>query len=400
MRRIAATTAAAVILLAFNSTIGSAQSLRQATEAAWALNPEAQTLEAQRNAATARRRAADSLIPGPPNLTASYLTDRPGRNVGRYEAEAELSVPMWLPGEGRASRRAADTELARIEAQLAAQRLAVAGEVREAYWNVMAAQAALTTAQRRRQTAQSSERDLSRQVRAGQTARGEQLQAEAELAEAESTVHEQETALREAVLHFRTLTGVEPLSGWQDPLRNGVSIEQHPRLLASRHASEAAQAELRLVQVQDRESPEIGVFGRLERDTREESTNRLVGVRVRIPFATNARNEPRITRAQAEYVRAGAEHQAAERQLRGEIERLRPALAAARQQSALAERRFGALTRQTALLERSYRVGETSFAELLRARLALFDADLARARGSVAVQRLQSQLNQVLAVEP
>ena len=175
-----------------------------------------------------------------------------------------------------------------------------------------------------------------------------------------------------------------------------------PRGLGTMHhvLVQLAQAELRLVQVQDRDSPEVGVFGRLERDSSQDPTNRLLGVRVRIPFATDARNEPRTTRAQAEYTRAIAEYQAAERQLRGTLDRLRPGIAAARQQLALAERRYEALNRQTALVERSYRVGETSFAELLRARLALYDADLARARGSVAVQKVQSQINQALAVEP
>jgi outer membrane protein, heavy metal efflux system len=400
VRLTAATAAVATLLVVSISSEAGAQSLRQATEAAWSRNAERQALEAQRNAALARRRAADSLIPAPPSLTASYVTDRPGRNLGRHEVEAEFSVPVWLPGEGRASRRVGDSELARLDTQLAAQRLATAGEVREAYWNVAAAQAALTAAQRRRQTAQATERDFSRQVRAGQAARSEQLQAEAELADAESTVREQDTALRDAVIQFRTLTGMEPGSGWLDPLRAGVSIEEHPRLAALRRASEAARAELRLTEIQDRESPEIGVFGRFERDSREESFNRIVGVRVRIPFATSARNEPRITRAQAESTRAAAEYLSAERQLRGELDRLRPALTAAREQQALAERRHRALTNQAALLERSYRAGEVSFAELLRTRLILYDADLARMRGAVAVQRLQSQLNQVLAVEP
>lgn len=392
------------LLFAFFSVQGAnAQGLRQAVESAWSRNAELTALDAQRQAVTARQRAAASWIPNPPNLSASYIGDRLGRNRGFHEVEVEIGVPVWLPGESTASRRVADAEMARLEAQLVAQRLVVVGEVREAYWNFVAAQAQLAAALRRHEAATATVRDIARQVRAGQSARTEHLTAQAEAADAESAVQEQEAAKQEAQLQYSALVGREPQEGWSESLRTGAAaagLEAHPRLVSLRRAIEVAQAELRLAQVQDRDSPEIGLIGRLERGDRDEPFNRIVGARVRIPFATEARNAPRITRAQAELTRAIAEHQSAERQIRLEIDRARLALTTATSQQTLTSQRLEAVGQQVARLQRAYRAGEVAFSELLRSRLGLFDADLARARARVAALRAQSMMNQASGIEP
>ena len=76
-------------------------------------------------------RSADSFTPGPPSLGGGFVSDGIKNARGGREAELSLATPLWLPGEGTASRRVADADLSRLTAQQLAQRLAVAGEVRE-----------------------------------------------------------------------------------------------------------------------------------------------------------------------------------------------------------------------------------------------------------------------------
>ena len=129
----AAAAAVAVCLLALPA---GAQTLRDAVEGAWRLNPEIRSLEAKRGQAVAQRGAGASLVPAAPAVTLRHITDVVGRNVGRREYEAEVGVPIWLPGQGTATVRAADALLARTDAEIAARQLAVAGEVRTALWQI------------------------------------------------------------------------------------------------------------------------------------------------------------------------------------------------------------------------------------------------------------------------
>lgn len=87
-----------------------ASPLREAFEAAAAQNPELRTLEARRGAIEARLRGADALTPGAPSASLSYTTDRLSQNRGFIEAEVEVGVPIWMPGQARAQRGLAEAE--------------------------------------------------------------------------------------------------------------------------------------------------------------------------------------------------------------------------------------------------------------------------------------------------
>jgi outer membrane protein TolC len=72
----------------------------------------------------------------------------------------------------------------------------------------------------------------------------------------------------------------------------------------------------------------------------------------------------------------------------------------ARQQLAALETRRGYLASVVQLAQEGQRAGQVSLADLIRARLQLFEADLARATARVAVERARSDANQALGLEP
>ena len=84
--------------------------LKQAFEAAWARQPEARSLAERRDAASARREAADSWLAAPPALEVSNKTDQITRNQGSREYVAGLALPLWLPGERARTAAVADAE--------------------------------------------------------------------------------------------------------------------------------------------------------------------------------------------------------------------------------------------------------------------------------------------------
>lgn len=378
-----------------------ASSLEDAVRAAWELSPEVQAVLARQGAIQARRKAADSLLPGSPSLGLGYATDRFGGNyIGSREFEAEISTPLWLPGESTANVRVAESELIQNENNLLATQLAVAGEVREAYWAVAQAREASTLAARRLQDTAALAQDLARRVRAGEASRADLLLAESDEAEAQGAMAEQKAAAEEAELAFLQLTGLSVPSTIPEEGQVQASAEQHPLLRARRRAIEVAEAKVRLAKLATRDSPEAGVLVRPERDATGEPYSVTLGVRLRIPFATENRNAPRQAEAESERLEALAQAGAAERQIRAQAERARIALATAAKQLDATEARRQKLQNHLALIERSYRGGEIGFIELVRARGVTYEAELSAVRARIALRRAQSQVNQASGVLP
>jgi outer membrane protein TolC len=338
-------------------------------------------------------------FPARPPSPSGHVTDQAFQDKRQRSTEIELSTPLWLPGEGTATRASAQAGLARLDAEIAAARLAVAGEVREAAYALALAERQSAIAERRADNARTLERDIARRVRAGESsqldldlARGDRLDAEANAQAERASV----AAARAALL---SLTGRPPPADFEEPLVT-AEIEQHPRLQAALRAVDAARADLRLTEMSDRDSPEIGIVAGRNRDVRGDEYDSTIGVRLRIPFATEGRNAPRRAAAQAGVSAALAQYAAAQREVRLDVDTSRAALATAEEQSKLLDDRLRAVRDSVTRLERSFAAGQIAMVEVLRGRAALFEAELAQARNSMAVLRARARLNQALGVVP
>jgi outer membrane protein TolC len=377
-----------------------AEDIRHVLESAWARNAEIAALMARRAEILARKQAAGRLTPGPPALGVGHFNDYVTGDNGYREYEVELGTPLWLPGEGTAIRRVTDAELVQLDAELAVARLAVAGEVREAYWRYRLATGAIEVARRRLEAARALQSDLERQVRAGQVARDDLLLSVAETADARSILSIEEASATQARLSFQALTGVEPPSDFTEPEVPAQADENHPRRIALRRAVDVTEATARLLKVQDRDSPEVALLGVVERELYNDPYDKRIGIRLVIPFATEGRNEPRRKANEVERIRTLAELHASDYQIQAEVGKAEADLAAARERAVLAEERYRAFAERLDLVERSVRFGEGALVELVRARADLFEADVARLYGQIAVMQARSRLNQTLGLGP
>jgi outer membrane protein TolC len=357
-------------------------------------------LTARRAEILARKRAAGRLTPGPPALGVGHLNDYVTGDDGYREYDVEFGTPLWLPGEGTAIRRVADAQLVQLDAELAVARLAVAGEVRDAYWRFRLAAGAVEVARRRLDAARALQSDLGRQMHAGQVARADLLLAVAETADARSIFSTEEVSATQARLAFHALTGAEPPVDFIETEVPAQTDANHPRRIALRRTVDVTEATARLLKVQDRDSPEVALLGVVERELYNDPYDKRIGVRVVIPFATEGRNEPRRKANEVERTRALAELRASDYQIQAEVGKAEADLAAARERAALGEERYRAVAERLDLVERSVRVGEGALVELVRARANLFEADNARLQRQIAVMQARSRLNQALGLDP
>lgn len=377
-----------------------AAGIREGFRSAIGLSPELSALEAQREVIAARRAQATALTPGPASVGLAYRTDALTRNRGFREYEGSLSVPVWLPGAGRALQGSADAQGDRLAAQILARRLALAGEVREAYWTWALARADTEAARARLASAQALEGDLARQVGAGNAARSDLLLAQADARDAQLGLRERETALREAALGFRVLTGQAPTPQGGESPRAGAAVAADPRIGAARALAAAGRADLNLARIRNRPDPELGVQVRQERGSFDEAYGTRLQVGVRIPFAHPPATRERMATAQAEIAAAEAEIAQLDRSLRLTRERARVRLDAARTLAQGAAARHALLGERAALVQQAFAAGQQPLVELVRARSALAEADAARRRAAVEIGRATSQLHQVSGIEP
>lgn len=384
--------------------------LKQAFDAAWARQPEAQSNEARREAALARRESANSWTAEPPALELSGKTDRFNENDGAREYEVGVAVPLWLPGERSHVGALAEAQLRAAESRTLAAQLRTAAAVREGYWSWQRAQIEAELAHERLKNARELAEDVAKRVRAGELARADQHQAEGALAAAESALAEAESQYAAATQQLRGLTGTAPVMGAtsEPPLEPEPEIvpgaaefgSAHPAAVELRDRSELARREMLLAAVQRRANPELWLALGRERDAFGDPWLRTATVGVRVPLGSDARHRARVAAANAEAVEAEAQLQAERERLRADIDAAQARVAAARKQLTAAKRRSQLAQESRGFFQKAFQLGEVDLPARLRAELEAAEAgrELARTRSELA--GAVSALRQTLGLLP
>lgn len=371
--------------------------LHQAVAEAWARLPQRNSLAAQQNSAAARYLAGGAIVPNAPTAVVSHFNDRiAGSNYNYITTQVGVSTPVWLPGEGTATQNAAQAERVAIEAQAAMAHLVLAADVLRLATSATDAANTRAIAARRLATSRALAGDLSRQFAVGEAAQSDALAAEADAANAAVTLAQAESQLGSAKVALAEVTGSPAIpalivSAGMAPVPEG----EHPQLRAAMEQVQAAQAQQRLVYLQDRDDPEIGLQGINEKQPGTRWDTRF-GVTVTFHFATEAHNAPRRAVAQEAVTNAAVQLEVARRRVAAAVAQGRVMLDAAERASVAAERGAAALEKRRGQIERAWRLGEMPFIELVRANALAFDAESARenARTGRAAAALQLQIAQ------
>ena len=384
------------------SGTGGAQTLGTALEQAWVRLPIAAELTARDDEAQARSAMARAWTPGPPSVSLSSLNDRLNANTGKQEWEAELAVPLWLPGQRAARSLEAEAAAAELAARRAALRLQLAGELRSAWWQLAAARQAVAVALRREASAQALLVDVQRRFKAGDLARLDANLAHNERLTAQGERLEAAAAQRQAEQTYQALTGAAPPEDLAQETMQPVSdlSTGHARLVAARAVAALAQARLALAQQTRREAPELALRLSRERGDLHASYANAVGVKLTLPLSSGPRVRQDSAAAQAESLQASAELVLTEQRLALAADRARLDVDLARQQQALAQQRHELSADNLRLAEKSFALGESDLAMLLRARASAFEAEALLGRQSTALAASVSRLNQSLGVLP
>jgi len=374
--------------------------LREALDRAWERATHVRVAEARRGEAEASQAIADSWLPEPPSLGLAEKNDRLNKNDGNREREVELTLPLWLPGQRDARRAFATKDAAEAEAAVAAARLAIAGDLRAMIWNVATARSEQEIARERLATAQKLEAEIARRERAGDLARTDLLLTKEETLAAMNALTEAGTRERQAFERYRVLTGLDRLPvSFEEAVAPWAAVG-HPRLRLAQAAVERARAEMQVAREDRRNAPELSIAMLRARDAFAGPENNTVRIGIRIPFASEARNAPKVAAANSVLIRAEAEY----RQVVAEVDsEQRDAQAALENADAIyqtAKTRAGLASERRALQEKAFALGELGLAEFMRVRAAANEARLEMLRATHALAAARARINQARGILP
>lgn len=372
--------------------------LAQAVERAWQRSAQSAQADGQTRQAQAERTAAQALWAGAPALELGVVRNRQPAVASTRETEIGVALPMWLPGQRAARQGQVAAGISAATSRQAAARLRVAGLVREAAAEVALQRAELSAAEAGSRELEALARDVERRVAAGDLARADALAANAERLAASATAAQSRQALQAAQLRWQALTGLQPVPA---PSADAapVAASEHPALQAAALEVELARQRLQLTRASRQDAPELLVKLRQEATAGAPTVNG-VGFALRLPFGTAGRNEPLMAAALAEVEVAEAVQRELQQQLDAEQAAALGAQAAARQQADEQAARAALLRERAALIEKSFKAGETPLPEMLRALTAATQAEASVARAQAALGQANARLQQALGVMP
>lgn len=392
-------TVMAAVLLLFGSSLSTnihaAPTLKDAIESAWARHPVSQARAARLDESAAKRDIAASWLADAPRLSVSQKTDRWNQNAGAREWEAEIGVPLQMPGVRTARGVVAENEAARYEAHAAAEKWRLAGDVREAYWQARVGASDLVLAARKVTDARVLSADVERRFKAGDAARTDWNQALAALKLAESAEADARAKAFRSERAFLSLTALTQLpSGDESRSTVPLSLDQHPQLRELMSDADAARARQQEANATRHDPPELSVGTVRERAAFGESSAGSVVLRLTVPLPSGSRSRSRQATAGAERIEAETRIPQARLRVEADIASAAEEVSQATRQVEFAESRLN-LTREThALLDKAYRLGELDLPARLRAEADRFDAELSHARAKLERARSISRLNQ------
>ena len=377
--------------------------LRVALDAAWQRAVTARESDGQRRRANADRAVAGSFWAAPPSLELSHRDDRVQSNAGTRETEIGVVVPLWLPSQRAARAGTADAAVAQAQAATQVALLRLAGELRDAAWQILALQAEAAQADGLAQALKQLADDVERRVSAGDLARADALAAQAEQLAAAALQTEMRQRLQVARARWALLTGLTaapepPATTFSDGALGAAAV--HPELQLASQSTELARRRVELMRHSRRDPPELTVGVRQEAPSRAESSQGSLVVGLRLPFGTDDRNRPLEAAALAELDVAETHEQRLRERLDSEIAAARDAQRAAEAQLEAETTRARLLRERASLIDKSFRAGETPLPDQLRALAAAGQADSAVARQTASLGLARARLQQALGVLP
>ena len=331
-------------------------------------HPYTGVLAAGQGTAAAEVRYGKHWFPEVVEVGGFHLSDRQLDDIGAYENEVALSLPLWLPGEKRAQTalgEAASTTQVSREAEF---RWRVSATLRQRLWQLMLARRQWELALEQEQRLQEVLEQVTIFTEAGDFSRADQLATMQELAIWKSETMTLEAGYQDAVREYQTLTGLSRIpSDISELLSEEQNVRKdHPALQAAMDQLAEAAAASEVTRQGNSARPSVQVFWRAFRGDRTSPDVNALGLGLAVPLGRSPRRGPEIARANESLARAEAQLLETRRRLDLQLHEARHLLKTTREQLVNSNTMVDAASERYRLDKLAFELGEFSVWEWLR----------------------------------
>jgi len=375
--------------------------LSEVLEKVYARTPMQASLQSRDVMVSARSRVANALLPSAPAVNLIHQNDAIGSGRGERDWQAELELPVWLPKQRDNRMKVAEAIQASTGATRQSLKLQVAGQLRDAVWNIAVNENNLSLALNKLQVAKKLQSDVDKRYRAGELAKTDAMLAEQETLRVEKEKVRAEAELMHARHRYYVLTGLRELPANYAEKQSALDdYSQSPVWLEAQSKVGLAETERDLAQVESHENMRVLLNMRSTKGAFDTTNNDSVGVHVRVPFGGEASAAP--VRAAAEMVVGNAltEREAMRFELEAAMHEAEHNLSVSQAELIIAAKQHEIAAESLTLAQKAFRLGETDLVSLLRVQAQSFEAERAFTTRQIQVQWDIARYNQTVGVLP
>lgn len=376
-------------------------SLHDLVEKTIARYPDSALLAAKQIEIDAKNKRASGMLPAAPAFGVLNRNDAVTSNRGEREWEAELELPVWLPGQ-RAAREAIarDAALGLVDTR-ATLNLQVAGMVRDALWDIAMMTHQATLAKSRHQTALALLSDVEKRVKAGDLPKTDIMLAQNEAYQAETFLLRAEAEVKHAQFRYKLLTGLNTLpEAFSEQRAKTILDDNHPALRDASKKILVADDERNLVKVERRENPTVSLSARTQRGPFDNQTNESLGLKLRIPFETEAHSAPLVANAEMNYAKNQAEAQHLRYMLEAAFHEAEHNLEVTTAELTITTKQHANAQESLRLAKKAFSLGESDLVSLLRVQASAYEAERAMKQRQIQLQWDTAHYNQAAGEMP
>ena len=365
-------------------------------------SPKQAEIQAGKGLVNAKNIQASSFLPGAPAVTAGHQNDVVGSNRNLNQWEVGLDLPLWLPGQksARASlAEGAKTELDKTSANLS---LDIAGQVRDALWNLGMATNEAELQESRYLAAQALLTDVEKRWKAGELAKTDVMLAQNGTLAAKTALIKAKAEVKHAEHRYWILTGLKELPNtFEEQLTSKEMIDDsHPWLAESAARIEIANHQRALNAIEQSENPQVMLNVRHERGAFDSLYNDSVGVAIRVPLDSKVRSAPMLANAEMAIAQAMSEHEQRQRLLESSFHEAQHNLEVIREEIDILQAQHKLSQESLQLAKKSFALGESDLIDLLRIQATAYEAERALKSRQTQMQWHIARYNQAIGVLP
>ena len=376
-------------------------SLRDLVEKTIIRYPDSGLLAAKKIEIDAKNKRANGILPAAPSIGLLNRNDAITSNRGEREWESELELPVWLPGQRTARETLARDAALGLSDTRATLNLQVAGMVRNALWDIAMMSHQATLAKSRHLTSLALLNDVEKRVKAGDLPKTDVMLAQNEAYQAETFLLRAEAEVKHAQYRYKLLTGLSaiPEIFTEQQVKKSLN-DNHPALRDASKKILVADDERNLIKVERRENPTVSISARTQRGAFDNQTNETVGLKLRIPFETEAQSAPLVANAEMNYAKNQAEAQHLRFALEAAFHEAEHNLEVTTAELAITTKQHANAQESLRLAKKAFALGETDLVSLLRVQASAYEAERAMKQRQIQLQWDTAHYNQAAGEMP